>query len=57
MANINSRESRIMINELATVEFCGNDFMVFWDGELYLDNMTHSEAVVLANKLNTEGVA
>lgn len=46
-----------MINELATVEFCGNDFMVFWDGELYLDNMTHSEAVVLANKLNTEGVA
>jgi hypothetical protein len=45
-----------MINELATVEFCGSDYMVFWDGELYQDGLTHNVAVELANKLNEIGV-
>lgn len=45
-----------MITELATVEFCGSDFMVFWDGELYQDGMSHDEAVELANRLNEEGI-
>jgi len=42
-----------MINELATVEFCGSDFMVFYDGELYKDQLTHNGAVHLANTINT----
>jgi len=45
-----------MITELATIEFLGNDYMVFWDGELYQDNMTYNNAVKLANRLNEEGV-
>lgn len=45
-----------MDTELASVEFCGSNYMVFWDGELYKDDMTHAEAVKLANKLNEEGI-
>lgn len=45
-----------MNSELATVEFCGSDYMVFWDGELYQDGMTHNEAVELANRLNEDGL-
>lgn len=45
-----------MIDELATVEFCGANYMVFWDGELYQDGMSHKSAVILANKLNEEGI-
>jgi len=45
-----------MNTELASVEFIGNNYMVFWDGELYEENMTHTAAVELANKLNEEGV-
>lgn len=45
-----------MITELATVKFCGFDYMVFWDGELYKGGLTHSKAVELANKLNEHGL-
>ena len=45
-----------MIDELATVEFCADNYMVFWDGELYQDELTHDEAIQLCNRLNEEGL-
>lgn len=45
-----------MVDELATVEFTAGNYMVFWDGEVYQDGMTHEAAVELCNKLNEDGV-
>ena len=45
-----------MIDELATVQFTADNYSVFWDGELYQDNLRHDEAVELANRLNEEGL-
>ncbi len=34
-----------------TVQFTANNYMVFCDGELLLEDLTHLEAVNLVNKL------